>query len=303
MTLRSVGKSLSSLSLMIKLLGYTIVVMLVLTAELYTGFSGKEAQMTLNEGQKMNHSTFPGEVELAVIEASGDGMETVHAIPQSSLKDGAAFPFPGFTLHIDRYFAHSEILDEKIVGDGFDPIRATAGAGIGYAARAMPKETRLDRENIISAFVSILPDNGSSSGRWLLTNAISSAQSFEAGGKSGKLIVRQARLHHPFSIQLLERSHNPQPSSKDPKHFSSKIRLLNPTTGEDREVLISIKQPLKYQGLTFYPSGSAADGTTTLLKVVKKPAFPIPYISCAMVSVGLLWLFFTARARRKSAAA
>jgi hypothetical protein len=291
------------MSLMVKLLGFTLVVMLVLTAELYTGFSGKEALMTLNEGQTMNHSTFPGEVELAVIEPSGDGMETVHAIPQSSLKDGAAFPFPGFTLRIDRYFDNSEILDEKIVGDGFDPIRATAGAGTGYAARAMPREAGLDRENIISAFVSILPDNGSSSGRWLLTNAISRTQSFEAGGKSGKLIVRQARLHHPFSIQLLEVSHVPQLGSKASKDFSSKIRLLNPTTGEDREVLISIKQPLKYQGLTFHPSGSTADGTAALLRVVKNPAFPIPYISCAMVSLGLLWLIYTLRARRKTAAA
>jgi hypothetical protein len=297
MTLHSVGKFLSSLSLMVKLLGFALLVVLVLTAELYTGFSGKEAQMTLKEGQTMNHSTFPREVELAVIEPSDDGMETVHAIPQSRLKDGAAFPFPGFTLHIDRYFDNSEILDEKIVGDGFDPIRATAGAGMGYAARVMPGETTLDRENIISAFVSILPDNGRSSGRWLLTNAISSAQSFEAGGKSGKLIVRQARLYHPFSIQLLELG------SKAPDHFSSKIRLLNPTTGEDREVLISIKQPLEYQGLTLYPSGSTAAGTAAIFKVVKKPAFPIPYISCAMVSLGLFWLFFTARARRKTTAA
>ena len=81
-----------------------------------TGFLGKEAQMTVNEGQIRNYSTFPREVELAVIESTGDGMETVHAISQSRLKDGAAFPFPGFTLRIDRHFEgdlHSRMRFER----------------------------------------------------------------------------------------------------------------------------------------------------------------------------------------------
>jgi hypothetical protein len=282
-------------------------ILLMLVGELFTGFLGKEAQMTVNEGQTMNYSTFPREVELAVIEASGDGMETVHAIPQSRLKDGAEFPFPGFTLRIDRHFGNSEILEEKIVGDGFDPIRATAGAGIGYAVRDKPSETAMDRRDLTTAFVSVVPDGGGPSGRWLLSNALVGGQSFEADGKIWKFAIRQARLYHPFSIKLLDFSHDRYLGTNVPKNFSSKIRLLNPSTGEDREDLIYMNHPLRYQGLTFYQSGFANDDTTTIFQVVKNPVWTLPYISCAMVSAGLLWVFSShllkAVARRKNATA
>ena len=280
-------------------------ILLMLIGELFTGFLGKEAQMTINEGQMMNYSTFPREVELAVIEISNDGMETVKAIPQSRLKDGAAFPFPGFTLRIDRHFDNSEILEEKVVGEGFNPIRATAGAGIGYAVRAKPSETAMDRRDIATAFVSVVPDGGSTSGRWLLSNALAGSQTFEAGGKNWKFAIRQARLYHPFSIKLLDFSHDGYLGTNVPKNFSSKIRLLNPASGEDREDLIYMNHPLRYQGLTFYQSGFANDDTTTILQVVKNPVWTLPYISCVMVSLGLLWVFSMhlqkAIARRKTA--
>ncbi len=280
-------------------------ILLMLIGELFTGFLGKEAQMTINEGQMMNYSTFPREVELAVIEVSGDGMETVQAIPQSRLKDGAAFPYPGFTLRIDRHFDNSEILDEKVVGEGFDPMRATAGSGIGYAVRAKPSETAMDRRDIATAFVSVVPDGGAPPERWLLSNALAGSQSFQAGGKNWKFAIRQARLYHPFSIKLLDFSHDRYLGTNVPKNFSSKIRLINPATSEDREDLIYMNHPLRYQGLTFYQSGFANDDTTTILQVVNNPVWTLPYISCAMVSLGLLWVFSMhlqkAIARRKAA--
>ena len=159
-------------------------ILLMLIGELFTGFLGKEAQMTINEGQTINYSTLPREVELVVIEHSADDMETVHAIPQSRLKNSAAFPFPSFTLKIDRYFENSEILEEKVAGNGFDPIRATTGAGIGYAVRTKPRETAMDRRNLATAFVSVIPDGGAAPQRWLLSNALAGSQAFQAGGKS-----------------------------------------------------------------------------------------------------------------------
>ena len=282
-------------------------ILLMLIGELFTGFLGKEAQMTINEGQTINYSTLPREVELVVIEHSADDMETVHAIPQSRLKNSAAFPFPGFTLKIDRYFENSEILEEKVAGNGFDPIRATTGAGIGYAARTKPRETAMDRRNLATAFVSVIPDGGAAPQCWLLSNALAGSQAFQAGGKSWKFAIRQTRLYHPFSIKLLDFNHDRYLGTNVPKNFSSKIRLLNPATSEDRQDLIYMNHPLRYQGLTFYQSGFANDDTTTILQVVKNPAWTLPYISCAMVSLGLLWVFgghlLKAVARRKTASA
>jgi hypothetical protein len=273
----------------------------MLVSEICTGLLGKEAQMTVNEGQIRNYSTFPREVEIAVIESEGNGMETVHAIPQSRLKDGAVFPFAGFTLRMDRYFENAEILEDG-VGES-DPMRATAGVGVGYAAVRKARETAMDRRDLPAGFMSVLPDAGESL-RLLLSNAIVSEQAFSAGGKNWKIVMRQARLYHSFSLKLLDFSHDRYLGTNVPKNFSSKIRLLNPETGEDREDLIYMNHPLRYQGLTFYQAGFANDDKTTILQVVKNPAWTLPYISCVMVSLGLLGVFSShlrkAVARRKS---
>lgn len=279
-------------------------ILLMLFSEIFTGLLAKEAQMTVNEGQIVNYSTFPREVELAVSETIGDGMETVHAIPQSRLKDGVAYPFDGFTLRIDRHFENAEIVEEKEAGEKFDPMRATDGSGIGYAVRRKPRETSMDRRDLAASFVSVIPDGAEPLKRLLLSNVMIDAQSISTGGKNWKISIREARLYHSFSIKLLDFSHDRYLGTDVPKNFSSKIRLLNPANGEDREDLIYMNHPLRYQGLTIYQAGFANNDTTAILQVVKNPAWTLPYISCVMVTVGLLWVFsshlFKAIARRKT---
>ena len=75
-------------------------ILLMLLGEIFTGLLGREAQMVVNEGEILNYSSFPREVEFVVIRPDGDGLETVTAIPQGRLKDGAEFPFGGFSVKI-----------------------------------------------------------------------------------------------------------------------------------------------------------------------------------------------------------
>jgi hypothetical protein len=247
--------------------------------------------MTIDEGGIVNYSTFPREVELALIEQDDPGTETVHAIPQSRLKSGATFAFTGFSMRIDRYFANSDILEEAIADHHMDPMRATTGAGVGYSVRGKPRETAMNRRDLSSAFVTIIRNGQTTSERWLLTNAMMTPQEFRVGNKSWKMIIRQARLYHPFSIKLIDFRHDRYLGTNVPKNFSSKIRVMNPDTGEDREDLIYMNHPLRYQGLTFYQADFDNNDTTTIFQVVKNPAWILPYLSCTMVTAGLLWVF------------
>ncbi len=279
-------------------------ILLMLLGEILTGMLGREAQMVITEGRILNYSTFPREVELVVIRPDSDGMETVTAIPQSRLKDGAAFPFGGFSVRIRNYYANSEILPEAGATEAFDKTRATEGPGKGYAVRRTPRETAENRRDLAAAFVEIIPDDGSSQGRWLLSNAIKGEQSFEAAGRLWKMSIRPRRLYHPFSIKLLDFSHDRYLGTDVPKNFSSRIKILNPETGENREDLIYMNHPLRYGGLTFYQSGFENNDTTSIFQVVRNPVWTLPYISCAMVGLGLLWVFsqhlFKAVARRNN---
>lgn len=266
-------------------------ILLLLLGEIFTGLLGREAQMSINEGETLNYSTFPREVELVVIRPDGDGVETVTAIPQGRLKDGAEFPFGGFSVKIHSYYANSELLPESDATDKFDKTRATEGLGKGYAVRRTSRETAADRRDLTTAFVEVIPDGGKSQGRWLLSNAYKGGQSFEAAGRLWKMSIRPRRLYHPFSIKLLDFSHDRYLGTDVPKNFSSKIKILNPDTGENREDLIYMNHPLRYGGLTFYQAGFENNDTTSIFQVVRNPVWTLPYISCAMVGLGLLWVF------------
>ncbi len=281
-------------------------IMLMLLGEILTGLLGREAQMSVNEGETLNYSTFPREVELVIIRPEGSGEETVTAIPQGNLKEGASFPFEGFSVKIHSYYRNCEILPASAETEEFDKTRATQGLGQGFAVRRTPPETAMDRRDLTSAFVDIKLDGGTSQGRWLLSNALKGEQEFTIGDETWKMSIRQRRLYHPFSIKLLDFSHDRYLGTNVPKNFSSKIRILNPSTGENREDLIYMNHPLRYGGLTFYQSGFDNNDSTSIFQVVRNPVWTLPYISCAMVGFGLLWVFsqhlFKAVSRRNRTA-
>ncbi|QTN33565.1 cytochrome c biogenesis protein ResB [Akkermansiaceae bacterium] len=266
-------------------------IVLMLLGELFTALLSEESQMRLDEGQTSNHSASPREIELAVISRDMDGIETVNAIPFSRLADGSDFAFDGFDLRVLRFFRNSEIQDARLADGSFDPMRADKGMGATLAVREKPRETAMDLRDLSSAFVEIRLADGTPLGRWLLSNALAGVERFDAGGKTWKMSIRQKRFYHPFSIRLLDFTHERYLGTQIPKNFSSRIRLLNPGEGEDRETLIYMNHPLRYGGLTFYQAGFDNDDSTSILQVVRNPAWTMPYVSCAMVGIGLVWIF------------
>jgi cytochrome c biogenesis protein ResB len=133
-------------------------------------------------------------------------------------------------------------------------------------------------------------------------------QRFEYAGRTWKIGFRFQRTYKPYSLTLLKFSHDVYSGTELPKNFSSRIRLNTPDGRDDREVLIYMNNPLRYAGLTFYQSGF--DGSkTTILQVVRNPSWQLPYIACALMTLGLLIQFsihlvaFIARRRQVASAA
>lgn len=266
-------------------------IVLMLLGELFTAVLAEESQMRLSEGSTTNFSVSPREIELVVSATDGAGAERVSAIPFSRLKDGADFPFEGFRLRVVRFFRNSEIEKAEAANPSFDPMRANRGMGERLAVREKPREAAMDRRDLTSAFVEITAADGTPMGRWLLSNALAGAEGFAINGKPWEMAIRQRRFYHPFSIRLLDFTHERYLGTQIPKNFASRIRLLQPDLGEDRETLIYMNHPLRYAGLTFYQAGFENNDTTSILQVVRNPAWTMPYLSCAMVGLGLLWIF------------
>jgi cytochrome c biogenesis protein ResB len=113
------------------------------------------------------------------------------------------------------------------------------------------------------------------------------------GNRTFNLALRLRRYYNSFSLQLADFRHDVYPGTDIPKNFSSRVRLRNAGTGEDREVLIYMNNPLRYGGLTFYQASFDNDNKGSVLQVVRNPSWLTPYFACLLVSAGLTIQFLS----------
>ncbi|HEY2801824.1 MAG TPA: cytochrome c biogenesis protein ResB [Chthoniobacterales bacterium] len=266
-------------------------VILLLVGQLLTGLFARETQMRIDEGQTLAYSEAPREVELAVIDTTDSKFDQVVAIPEAVLARGGTIQNPTlpFTIHIRRFFPNTR-LAMRTQNPQAPPSIATTGFGPNVVATEIPRTVKDDERDLSSAFIKLDGVQGSL-GTWLVSNAIPDPQGFTVGGHSYELVMRQRRFYKQFALTLIHFAHDRYAGTDIPKNFSSRVRLVDLQHGENREVLISMNDPLRYRGFTFYQQGFDNNDTTTILQVVKNPAMLMPYIACALVGLGLLIQF------------
>ena len=105
------------------------------------------------------------------------------------------------------------------------------------------------------------------------------------------MTLRPHREYKPYSLKLIDFRHDKYPGTEIPKNFSSRVQLHNPSTGEQREVLIYMNNPLRYGGATYYQASFDTDNQGSILQVVRNPSWLTPYLACVLVSAGLVTQF------------
>jgi hypothetical protein len=148
----------------------------------------------------------------------------------------------------------------------------------------------MDKRDLPSAVVEILTTQGSL-GTWLVSEWIEKAQRLNINNRTYELALRPRRHYKPFSIQLLNFTHDIYKGTDIPKNFSSRVLLQRPSTGEKREVLIYMNNPLRYAGETYYQASFDRDDKGSILQVVHNPSWLTPYFSCVLVAAGLILQF------------
>jgi hypothetical protein len=189
---------------------------------------------------------------------------------------------------VKQFFANSTVTDRA--AEAAQPPAATQGIGPRATVKELPRVTEMDKRDVPSAVVEIVTPQGSL-GTWLVSEFVEQPQSFTFDNRTYKLAMRPRRHYKPYSIQLLKFQHDVYPGTDIPKNFSSRVSLQRPATGEKREVLIYMNNPLRYAGETYYQSGFDPDNHGTILQVVHNPSWLTPYFSCVLVGVGLVVQF------------
>jgi hypothetical protein len=259
---------------------------LLIVGEFVTGGFQVDARLAFEEGQTANYVEVAREMELAVVDVTDPAFDDVHGVSERALGRGGTVAIPGTPLavKVKRYDRNAQLLRAIPGAEGTGVDR---GVGVGLVVRPVPPVT-VDEQRDLSVAVVELAAGGKSLGTWLATNAIEAPQTFESGGRTYALALRERREYLPYSLTLKDFKHDVYPGTSIPKNFSSLVRLNHPATGEDRDVLIYMNQPLRYGGKAFYQASFGKDDTLSILQVVENPGWLLPYLSTFLVTVGLL---------------
>lgn len=265
---------------------------LLLIGQLATDLLSRESSLHLRIGEARNYSESDRLTELAVIDTTDGDTEKVVAIPDSTLAKqreirNAALPF---AIRVKQYLANSSLSDQA--QPGFEKCPATAGAGPRLWMKEEPRVTKMDVRDVPSALLE-LEANGKSLGAWLVSEYLREPQSVVFDGHTYTLALRLRRYYKSFSLQLLDFRHDLYKGTVIPKNFSSRVRVRNAETGEDREALIYMNNPLRYGGLTFYQASFDPDDKGSILQVVHNPSWLTPYLACLLVGAGLTIQFLS----------
>jgi hypothetical protein len=277
---------------------------LLFVGEFVTAVFQKDMQLAIEVGQTAEYVEAPRELELALVDTSDPKVDDVWSIPEARLGRGGTIPIPGspVQLQVKGYFRNAAL---GMRGPADPPSPVTAGVGTNGAVRELPPVSRDEEMNRAAAFVEPVA-GGRSYGTFLVSNALGAPQTFVHEGRTYVLAMRNRREYLPYTVALKEFRHDVYPGTNIPKNFASLVHLVNPETRENRDVLIYMNQPLRYDGKAFYQSSFGKNDTLSILQVVENPGWLIPYVSTALVTIGLLVHFAISlrrSMRRRQAAA
>ncbi len=264
---------------------------LLLLSELFTGLFSKESRLVFDEGQTKNYSEAFRETEFVIIDTSNSDFDQVYSVPENVLKkndliDREELPFK---IKVHQFYGNTNLVFKNQIPRDQTTI-VTHGVGLDLVAIEVPLTGKMNERNIVTAIIEFI-DDGKSLGVWMVSNALTAPQKLVHQGKEYAISFRQTRYYKPFTVKLIDFTHDRYPGTDVPKNFSSLVHLVHPAHNEDREVLIYMNHPLRYEGFTFFQSGFDNNDTTSILQVVKNPYWLIPYISCALMSIGLITQF------------
>ena len=261
---------------------------LLLVGQGLSGLLQKDNQIRVDVGQTRRYSESFRETELAVIEVTRPDYDDVVAIPVSKLegKESVQHPMLPFRIRPVAYYPNAQIRPRSQMPSPL-PSLATAGVGPEIAVEPAPVTYKPDETNFPTAYVELLaPD--ASLGTFLVSAMIVEPQEVTYQGRTWHLILRAERDYFPFTLTLKKFTPDIYPGTDIPKDFASTIQLKSDDKRDDREVRIFMNNPLRYGGRAFYQAGYANNDRTSVLQVVSNPSWLIPYVSCALIALGLM---------------
>ena len=155
-----------------------------------------------------------------------------------------------------------------------------------------------DEENLTGIVFSV--SGSENDGIYLAIENVPRHPEIMANGQTYRIAIRKRRTALPFQIELLEFSRDMHPGTAMAQSYQSRVRIHD--DGAQWEALISMNEPLRYKGYTFFQSSfiETDNGDVSVLTSVWNIGRSFPYISGITVCIGMILHIFIRR-RRPSA--
>jgi ABC-type transport system involved in cytochrome c biogenesis permease subunit len=286
----------------------------LMLGELITGLFAVESKMYLQKGESSNFIDDSRNVELAVFTTDAEGKTVETVIPGPILQRLG-------TIRDDRLPADVEVTEYhknsglQTISGGTDedtlicvlnPPREVAEPNTFPGKRfvVVPEKEEIgvkaNREDAPAVRVKI-KEKGSDNevaefflSLWQYRNynqrlVIGRPHTFTADGKTYTIELRNRRIYKPYTVTLNQFEHKVYPGTVVAKDFASTVTLVDQERGGQRDgIRIWMNHPLRYRGETFFQSGVLPDDSGTVLQVVNNPGWILPYVSCTVITLGLL---------------
>jgi ABC-type transport system involved in cytochrome c biogenesis permease subunit len=275
---------------------------LMMIGQLLTSISAVESRMSIPEGGTVAYSDDIRSYELAVTDRSPAENDQVTVVPASLLAANVGRHEPiahddlPFKIRVHQWLQNSQLREAKLGESN----AATAGIGVRHIAEATPPRSGVGEDASMvdypSAYIELISkDDGASLGTYLTSLRFFDSQSrsidqpVKVGDRTYDISLRFQRIYHPFTLTLKKFRFDKYTGTKTAKNYSSLVEFKEPSRNIDREVLIWMNNPLRYEGTTFYQqSFDEATEKTTVLQVVSNPSWMTPYVACMLVLIGML---------------
>lgn len=247
-----------------------------------------KGQMTLREGDASDEFSSYTDWEVAVRERRTDGSAREFVVPHKVLRgieDGGALRVAAKDLPFDLRLS-------GWVRNGVPKQASRPDQGAeGWTVDERVPEKEAER-NEPAVYASVLRKDGTSSATALLWGGERFPYATKVDGKVYEVELRRTRWTVPFRLRLDKFEKEDYAGIRMAKRFSSFVTMSE--TGVDRKVHITMNEPLRHKGYTFYQSSWGPEGAPpgtplfSTFSVVRNPSDQVPLIACLVIFAGML---------------
>lgn len=277
--------------------------LLMMAGGWFTHLFGEESFLVLREGEGSNVTTGYKDWEISAwIPGDNPSLRDVTAVDSDKLKTGDVIAFPdlNLSLAVDRYHKNSRAFQDRSE-EADQNVLNVNGINVLH-----PEKLNRDPESNIPG---------------MMVEATFQDQAFDLvlfgadrkptllnGPDEGQIMVQLRRKRYPLPmlIELLDFEKEFYPASSIPKAFSSKIKVF--LQDLDREALIEMNKPFRYQGYTFFQASymdvNPGDAEISRFAITRNYGRLIPYVATGVTVAGLILHFMVmlATGRKKARA-